>query len=99
MYKRQILNRPSSYELDGWRVWFGGDVAEGGMFRGATEAKGEREILCVMKGNEFFGERSLLTDKPVAASAIAQTYTDMMLFDKQDVQLVLKEFPDITSQV
>ena len=24
-----ILNRPSAYELDGWRVWFGGDVAEG----------------------------------------------------------------------
>jgi len=42
-----ILNRPSSYELDGWRVWFGGDVAEGGMFRGEAEAKGEREILCL----------------------------------------------------
>ena len=24
-----ILNRPSAYVLDGWRVWFGGDVAEG----------------------------------------------------------------------
>ena len=24
-----ILNRPSAYEMDGWRVWFGGDVAEG----------------------------------------------------------------------
>ena len=26
-----ILNRPSALELDGWRVWFGGDVAEGGV--------------------------------------------------------------------
>ena len=67
-----ILNRPSAYELDGWRVWFGGDVAEGelatcdcccaaraptadaralayagAMFRGASEAKGEREIICL----------------------------------------------------
>jgi hypothetical protein len=24
-----ILNKPSAYEIDGWRVWFGGDVAEG----------------------------------------------------------------------
>jgi len=40
-----ILNRPSALELDGWRVWFGGDVAEGGMFRG--QSKGEREIVCL----------------------------------------------------
>ena len=38
-----ILNKPSDYEIDGWRVWFGGDVAEGAMFRGAKEAVGERE--------------------------------------------------------
>lgn len=42
-----ILNRPSAYELDGWRVWFGGDVSEGGLFRGADKAKGEREIICL----------------------------------------------------
>ena len=42
-----ILNRPSAYEIDGWRVWFGGDVAEGAMFRGEAEAKGEREIICL----------------------------------------------------
>ena len=44
-----------------------------------------------MKGNEFFGERSLLSDKPVAASAIAQTHSDLTLFDKDDVKQVLKE--------
>ena len=26
-----IINRPSAYELDGFRVWFGGDVAEGAL--------------------------------------------------------------------
>ena len=40
-----ILNRPSALELDGWRVWFGGDVAEGGFFKG--EAVGEKEIVCL----------------------------------------------------
>jgi putative AlgH/UPF0301 family transcriptional regulator len=42
-----ILNRPSAYEIDGWRVWFGGDVGEGDMFRGSQESKGEREIICL----------------------------------------------------
>ena len=28
-----ILNRPSALTLDGWRLWFGGDVAQGGLFR------------------------------------------------------------------
>lgn len=41
-----ILNRPSAYEIDGWRVWFGGDVGEGGMFRG-KDAKGDAEIVCL----------------------------------------------------
>ena len=41
-----IRNRPSAYEIDGWRVWFGGDVGEGGMFRG-KDAKGDAEIVCL----------------------------------------------------
>ena len=31
-----ILNKPSAYEIDGWRVWFGGDVAEGARARAAV---------------------------------------------------------------
>ena len=31
-----ILNRPSAITLDGWRLWFGGDVAQGGLFRRAA---------------------------------------------------------------
>ena len=43
-----ILNRISALEIDGWRVWFGGDVAEGGMFRGGDSAtKSELEIVCL----------------------------------------------------
>ena len=42
-----ILNRPSAMELDGWRVWFGGDVAEGGLFHGNGRAGGTREIVCL----------------------------------------------------
>jgi putative transcriptional regulator len=34
-----ILNRPSALTLDGWRLWFGGDVAQGGLFRKAEPWK------------------------------------------------------------
>ena len=34
-----ILNRPSALTLDGWRLWFGGDVAQGGLFRKAEPSK------------------------------------------------------------
>ena len=45
-----ILNRPSALEIDGWRVWFGGDVAEGGLFHQGQARKrsislSEREIV------------------------------------------------------
>eukprot|EP00747_Dinoflagellata_sp_TGD_P093773 gnl/TRDRNA2_/TRDRNA2_165877_c2_seq1.p1 gnl/TRDRNA2_/TRDRNA2_165877_c2~~gnl/TRDRNA2_/TRDRNA2_165877_c2_seq1.p1 ORF type:complete len:736 (-),score=118.22 gnl/TRDRNA2_/TRDRNA2_165877_c2_seq1:80-2287(-) len=31
--KGVILNRPTALQVDGWPVWYGGDVEEGGMFR------------------------------------------------------------------
>jgi len=31
-----ILNRPTALKLEGWSVWFGGDVCEGGFFRGQS---------------------------------------------------------------
>jgi putative transcriptional regulator len=46
-----MLNRPSAMELDGWRVWFGGDVSEGGLFHGGSPDEageaGRREIVCL----------------------------------------------------
>lgn len=48
-----ILNRPSGREIDGWRIWFGGDVAEGGTFHMAGERdelglmRSQREINCL----------------------------------------------------
>ena len=40
-----ILNRPSAHVVDGWRMWCGhGQVAEGGMFVGAENARGTLEM-------------------------------------------------------
>jgi putative transcriptional regulator len=46
-----MLNRPSAMEMDGWRVWFGGDVSEGGLFHGGSpdgpSDAGRREVVCL----------------------------------------------------
>ena len=47
-----MLNRPSALMLDGWRLWFGGPVDEGGLFdmpRHPTDIEGERNraVLCL----------------------------------------------------
>ena len=67
-----ILNKPSDYEIDGWRVWFGGDVAEGAMFRGAKEAVGEREIICL---HSLEGEQAERLSMPII-KGVAYTTLD-----------------------
>ena len=44
-----ILNRPSAMQLDGWRLMFGGPVAEAGLFRGgdANIHAEPRQIICL----------------------------------------------------
>ena len=45
--KGVLLNRPSGLALDGWRAWFGGDVATGGFFPGGEADGLEREVICL----------------------------------------------------
>ena len=35
-------------------------------------------LIARLKGNDHFGERSLLTDQPVEASCISSTFSDLM---------------------
>ena len=53
-----ILNRPSAMVVDGWRMWCGhGQVAEGGMFVGPDNARGEIEM------NALHSLKSPMADK------------------------------------
>ena len=45
--KGVLLNRPSGLTIDGWRAWFGGDVATGGFFQGGEDDGLEREVTCL----------------------------------------------------
>ena len=53
-----ILNRPSALEQDGWRLWCGhGQVADGGIFVGEEDARGELEINCLHSLEGFMADR------------------------------------------
>lgn len=55
--KGVIVNRPSRRTLDGWPVWLGGDVSEGGIFGNArsTSFRKRLDVLC-LTGLESLGE-------------------------------------------
>lgn len=58
-----ILNRPSAITLDGWRLWFGGDVAQGGLFRRAAPwRRGLPDIRSAASGLEMVCLHSLPGD-------------------------------------
>eukprot|EP00966_Prymnesium_polylepis_P286903 6626856-Prymnesium_polylepis.1 len=43
-----ILNRPTALRIDGWRLWYGGPVGEGGLFHPEDDAHPEpRQIICL----------------------------------------------------
>ena len=62
--KGVLLNRPSGLTIDGWRAWFGGDVATGGFFGSRADAAEDilddgggnlpREVTCLhaLEGEE-----------------------------------------------
>lgn len=69
------------------------------IIRGSVNVWRGEMLLARLKGNDYFGERSLLTENPVEASVVAETFTDLMLFDKEDVQAILRQHPDIVQQI
>jgi len=64
--KGLIVNRPSRRTLDGWEVWLGGDVCEGGVFA-ADEADGDstRSSSSSEASSSPFGGFSVLAGKPL----------------------------------
>ena len=63
------------------------------MTRGRLEVIKDTLVLTHMGANEFFGERSLLTDQPVGATIRAATFCDLMMLEKSDVLHILHANP------
>lgn len=62
-----IVNRPSAHKIDGWPVWCGGDVSEGGLFKGETRLK--EKIAAAQTGMAVICVHRVDNDKAREASA------------------------------
>jgi hypothetical protein len=54
------------------------------------------EILSVLSRGEFFGERSLLSDKPIEATVRCVMYGELLELSKEDLAGILAEHPEWT---
>lgn len=54
------------------------------------------KVLAVLKPGDFFGEMSLLNDKPRSASARALTETKLIVLNRSNFELILEAQPKLT---
>jgi small-conductance mechanosensitive channel/CRP-like cAMP-binding protein len=62
-------------------------------------AEGERRSLNVLSKGNFFGEMSLMTGSPRAASVIAKTDVECYRLDKEAFEEILQERPSIAEEI
>lgn len=56
----------------------------------------EDKVLAVLKAGDFFGEMSLLNDKPRSASARALTEAKLIVLNRSNFELILEAQPKLT---
>lgn len=56
----------------------------------------ERGVHIILKKNNFFGEMSLLDDRPRSASAMVMTEGILIAITKQDFRKLIKKFPQFS---
>jgi CRP/FNR family transcriptional regulator/CRP/FNR family cyclic AMP-dependent transcriptional regulator len=64
-----------------------------------TSPEGEEVIMAIMKDREFFGELSLLDDKPRSANAVAMEPTQTLTLRRDDFMDMLGRHPEMVAGV
>jgi CRP-like cAMP-binding protein len=64
---------------------------------GAGETQEQQLLLATLKSGDFFGERALVTDEPHSATVRALTNVVMLKFSKEDLEVVIQQYPWIES--
>ena len=64
-----------------------------------TSPEGEEVIMAILKDSDFFGELSLLDDKPRSANAVAMEATQTLTLRRGDFMDMLGHHPDMVSGV
>jgi CRP/FNR family transcriptional regulator/CRP/FNR family cyclic AMP-dependent transcriptional regulator len=61
--------------------------------------EGEEAILAILTDGDFFGELSLLDDKPRSANAVAMEITQTLALQRQDFMDILGRHPEMVSDI
>jgi len=64
-----------------------------------TSPEGEEVIMAILKDSDFFGELSLLDDKPRSADAVAMEATQTLMLRRGDFLDMLGQHPEMVSGV
>ena len=64
-----------------------------------TSPEGEEVIMAILKDSDFFGELSLLDDKPRSADAVAMEVTQTLTLRRDDFMDMLARHPEMVSGV
>src|SRR5512137_282335 len=65
----------------------------------ATSPEGEEVIIAILKDSDFFGELSLLDDKPRSANAVAMEATQTLILRRDDFVDMLSRHPEMVGAV
>jgi CRP/FNR family transcriptional regulator/CRP/FNR family cyclic AMP-dependent transcriptional regulator len=64
-----------------------------------TSPEGEEVIMAILKDSDFFGELSLLDDKPRSANAVAMEATQTLILRRDDFVDMLSRHPEMVGAV
>jgi CRP/FNR family cyclic AMP-dependent transcriptional regulator len=64
-----------------------------------TSPEGEEVIMAILKDSDFFGELSLLDEKPRSANAVAMDVTQTLILRRGDFMDMLGQHPEMVSGV
>ena len=64
-----------------------------------TSPEGEEVIMAILKDSDFFGELSLLDDKPRSANAVAMEATQTLTLRRGDFMDMLGKHPEMVTSV
>ena len=64
-----------------------------------TSPEGEEVIMAILKDSDFFGELSLLDDKPRSANAVAMEATQTLILRRDDFADMLSRHPEMVGGV
>jgi CRP/FNR family transcriptional regulator/CRP/FNR family cyclic AMP-dependent transcriptional regulator len=74
-------------------------IKEGQVKINTMSPEGEEAILAILTDGDFFGELSLLDDKPRSANAVAMEITQTLALQRQDFMDILGRHPEMVSDI